>query len=105
VVYHDWRVRAKAADQSQVEIVLDDSGRLIFGTCGCGFFKEHLLNKGPCEHMIAVLAASQPLRRDLPSSRQTAEEPIPRSPRPGDAAEATEESELDTEADDGDNEQ
>ena len=40
--------------------MLDDAGRLIFGTCGCAFFKENVLNKGPCEHMVALLVASEP---------------------------------------------
>ena len=51
-----------------VEIVLDDYGRVIFGKCPCAFFEENLLARGPCEHMIAVHRASEPLRLDLPSS-------------------------------------
>jgi hypothetical protein len=68
VIYRDWQVSGSAGDQSAVEIVINDEGRLLFGTCGCPFFKENLLNKGPCEHLAALMAASAPLRKDLPSS-------------------------------------
>ena len=51
------------------EIVVADSGRIIFGTCGCPFFQENLLGKGPCEHMIALFQASHERRRDLPTSQ------------------------------------
>lgn len=107
VVYHDWRVRGRAGDQLQLEIVLNDSGRLIFGTCGCGFFKENLLNKGPCEHMVAMLLASEPLRRDLPSSRASLVEPVPRPVRSAATDEGDEKPKdddvLDTGRRDGDN--
>ena len=51
-----------------VEIVIDDNGRVIFGKCACDFFQENLLGRGPCEHMIALYRASEPRRRDMPSS-------------------------------------
>ncbi len=61
VIYRDWQVSGSAGDQNAVEIVVNDEGRLLFGTCACAFFKDNLLNKGPCEHLAALLAASAPL--------------------------------------------
>jgi hypothetical protein len=68
VIYRDWQISGSAGDQNAAEIVVNDEGRLLFGTCGCPFFKENLLNKGPCEHLAALLAASAPWRKDQPTS-------------------------------------
>ncbi len=73
VIYRDWQISGSAGDQIAVEIVVNDEGRLLFGTCACAFFKDNLLNKGPCEHLAALLAASAPLRRDLPTSEPAPE--------------------------------
>jgi hypothetical protein len=67
VVYRDWRVTGSVGGQN-TEIVVGDLGRIIFGTCGCAFFQENLLGKGPCEHMIALFRASADGRKDLPTS-------------------------------------
>lgn len=40
-------------------IVVQDTGRVIFGRCTCAFFDENLMNKGPCEHMMALKQASE----------------------------------------------
>jgi hypothetical protein len=69
VVYHDWHISGHVAEEESVEIVLDDAGRIIFGTCGCPFFRENLLNRGPCEHMFSLFACSSDRRKDLPTSR------------------------------------
>jgi hypothetical protein len=89
IVYRDWRVKGTAGDQRHVEIVLDDVGRIIFGTCGCAFFQEHLLGKGPCEHMLALFHASAAQRLDLPTSR--AADPAGAPPRLPSPAEDDEE--------------
>lgn len=68
IVHRDWRVLGRVGAADPVEIVVDDGGRMIFGRCTCPFFAEHLMNQGPCEHMIALFDASAPERRDLPSS-------------------------------------
>jgi hypothetical protein len=68
VVDRDWHVTGEAGGQGGVEVVVNDSGRIIFGTCNCPFFDENMLNRGPCEHMIALLAASEAQRTDLPTS-------------------------------------
>jgi hypothetical protein len=68
IVYRDWRVTGSAGDQPKVEIVISDSGRIIFGVCGCQLFQEHTLTKGPCEHMIALFSESEGVRKDMPTS-------------------------------------
>jgi predicted ArsR family transcriptional regulator len=68
ITYRDWRVTGRAGDVDPVEIVIDDMGRIIFGRCRCPFFDEHLMNQGPCEHMLALFRASESQRVDAPSS-------------------------------------
>ncbi len=68
ITYRDWRVVGAAGGMHPVEIVVNDAGQIIFGRCPCPFFAAHLLNQGPCEHMLAVFQASGPLRADRPSS-------------------------------------
>jgi hypothetical protein len=75
VVYRDWRVIGSAGDQKEVELVVNDNGRLIFGRCGCAFFKQHLLSRGPCEHLLALFRLSDAVRQDLPSSTATQSSP------------------------------
>jgi hypothetical protein len=41
---------------------------VIFGQCGCSFFRENLLNMGPCAHIAALYRASDGLRVDMPVS-------------------------------------
>jgi hypothetical protein len=68
IIHRDWRVTGAVGGQ-QTEIVVSDSGRVIFGTCGCPFFQDNLLGRGPCEHMIALFHSSNELRTDLPTSQ------------------------------------
>ncbi|MBO0763503.1 MAG: SWIM zinc finger family protein, partial [Hyphomicrobiaceae bacterium] len=68
ITYRDWRVIGAAGDREPVEIVVNDTGRIIFGRCTCPHFAEHLMNQGPCEHMLALFKASDDLRADRPSS-------------------------------------
>ena len=37
-----------------VEIVIDGDQRLVAGSCDCNFYKHNKMNKGPCEHMLAL---------------------------------------------------
>ena len=67
IVYRDWKVEGKA-DVCDVQIKINDHGKIIFGTCGCKFFRENILNLGPCEHMQALFEASSDQRTDQPSS-------------------------------------
>jgi predicted ArsR family transcriptional regulator len=68
ITYRDWRIIGAVAEQDPVEIVINDNGRIIFGRCTCPHFAEHLMNQGPCEHMLALFKASENLRADRPSS-------------------------------------
>jgi hypothetical protein len=68
ITYRDWRIIGAAGDQNAVEIVVNDIGRIIFGRCGCPHFAEHLMNRGPCEHMLALFKMSAEARSDRPSS-------------------------------------
>ncbi len=48
------RVIHGESEGHEVEVVLRSDGRIIFGRCTCDFFDENLMNKGPCEHMLAA---------------------------------------------------
>jgi hypothetical protein len=69
VVYRDWRVTGNVGPE-KTEIVVGDSGRIIFGTCTCAFFQENLMGRGPCAHMLALFSASTEDRKDLPPRSQ-----------------------------------
>ncbi len=90
VVYRDWRVTGNVGTE-KAEIVVGDSGRIIFGTCSCAFFQENLLGKGPCEHMIALFRASADGRKDLPTSQPASTEALPPRQPPQDEDAETEE--------------
>jgi hypothetical protein len=77
IVYRDWRVRGRAGDASPVEIVVNDTGRIIFGRCSCAFFADNLMNLGPCEHMLALFKASEDQRREEPVSTLVPDQPPP----------------------------
>lgn len=61
LVARQWRVRGQCGGQAP-ELVVSSEERIVFGTCGCAWFREHLLNKGPCEHMLALFQASNEAR-------------------------------------------
>jgi len=84
IVYREWRVTGNVAAE-KTEIVVGDSGRIIFGTCSCPFFQDNLLGKGPCEHMLALFKASADGRKDLPTSTASS---APASVKPSSAGEA-----------------
>jgi hypothetical protein len=85
IVHRDWRVTGNVGPD-KTEIVVGDAGRLLFGTCTCAFFQEHLLGRGPCEHMIALFRASADGRKDLPTSHPVADAAAPPRRQPPDAA-------------------
>lgn len=70
IVYRDWRVTGGVGSE-KTELVVNDTGRILFGTCTCAHFQEHLLGRGPCEHMLALYLASADGRKDLPTSNPT----------------------------------
>ena len=75
ITYRDWRILGAVAEHDPVEIVINDNGRIIFGRCTCPHFAEHLLNQGPCEHMLALFKVSEDMRADRPSSAPAAAQP------------------------------
>ena len=104
VIYRDWRASAAVAEQTAVTIAMNDSGQLIFGACGCAFFRDNLLNRGPCAHMLALYQTVSRSLMDLPSS-QAAEHPPERpfrDPRTGEETYGTRWSGADVDKDDDD---
>jgi hypothetical protein len=84
VIHRDWRVKGSAGDQPAVELVLNDAGRVIYGTCACAWFRENLLNRGPCEHLLALYVQSRATLRDLPTSEPGALPPSGQAKREAD---------------------
>lgn len=76
VIYRDWVVHGRVGEIPEVELVLNDEDRLIFGRCTCAFFDEHLMNRGPCAHLLALLQFAQPQRKDLQSARESSAEAV-----------------------------
>ena len=70
IIYREWQITGDSDSREHMEIVLNDTGRIIFGTCSCPFFKENLLNRGPCEHMIALLMTGKSRIQDMASSQE-----------------------------------
>lgn len=102
VIYRDWRVTGNVGSD-KTEIVVADTGRIIFGTCSCAFFQEHLLGRGPCEHMIALFRASEDGRKDLPTSTAASAAGVVSPRKAGEAeTEEDEESEEDFDEDESD---
>lgn len=95
VIFRDWRVRGTVGG-ANTEIVVGDSGRIIFGTCSCPFFQENLMGRGPCEHMIALHRGTTELRQDLPTSQPvSAPPPAARSTTDKSDTEESEEEDFD----------
>lgn len=96
VIYRDWRVTGTVGNE-KTEIAVGDTGRIIFGTCSCAFFRENLMGKGPCGHMIALFKASAEERKDLPTSTPSTESAMsgPTKPREEENEEDFDGNELD----------
>ncbi|WP_426754674.1 hypothetical protein [Myxococcus sp. Y35] len=74
VVLRDWVVHGRAGPQAGLELVMNDEDRLLFGRCGCDHFREHLLNQGPCAHLLALHRMARAQRRELASSVPTSDD-------------------------------
>lgn len=68
IIYRDWHVRGSVGEIPEVQVVVNDSGSIIFGRCSCPFFDANLMNQGPCEHILALFQASTERRLDRPTS-------------------------------------
>ncbi|MHC9538492.1 MAG: SWIM zinc finger family protein [Vulcanimicrobiota bacterium] len=80
IIYRDWQMSGKVGKTENIEIVVTEGGRIIFGTCQCPFFKENLLNRGPCEHMLALYGKGMGEIRDLPTSNEVTGATAPEEP-------------------------
>jgi len=67
LIFRDWKVRGRVQDL-ELEMVVSEREQILFGRCGCDFFQSHLLQKGPCEHLLALFEASREQRLELPTS-------------------------------------
>jgi hypothetical protein len=68
ITYRDWHVSGSVGEIPEVQVVVNDSGSIIFGRCSCPFFDANLMNQGPCEHILALFLASTERRMDRPTS-------------------------------------
>ncbi len=41
----------------EVSIAVDRDGRVRFGRCGCAFFQNNIMSRGPCAHILATCQA------------------------------------------------
>jgi hypothetical protein len=57
LVFRQWRIEAECAAEHP-SIVVNAEERIIFGRCSCAFFKDNLMSRGPCPHMLAVFQLS-----------------------------------------------
>ncbi|CAG0967915.1 hypothetical protein ARNL5_01424 [Anaerolineae bacterium] len=54
---NEIKVHAKAQDGKEtyeVLVAVDREGRIRFAQCGCTFFKENILSRGACEHILGA---------------------------------------------------
>jgi hypothetical protein len=56
-----WRIEGRYGEV-HVEILVDPPERFLDGKCGCAFFQESRLSRGPCAHMRALLQHSRAAR-------------------------------------------
>lgn len=59
---------AKGSDGQRVRplVAVDQDGQIVEASCTCSFGKKHGLQKGPCEHMLALrLAHMERLREEM----------------------------------------
>ena len=74
VVYRDWHVCGAVGEIPEVQVVVNDTGNIIFGRCSCPFFDTNLMQQGPCEHILALYQASAERRVDRPTSVAVADQ-------------------------------
>jgi hypothetical protein len=68
ITYRDWHVSGAVGEIPEVQVVVNDTGNIIFGRCSCPFFDANLMQQGPCEHILALFQASADRRADRPTS-------------------------------------
>jgi hypothetical protein len=68
ITFRDWHVSGAVGEYEEVQVVINDTGSIIFGRCACPFFDANLLQQGPCEHILALFQASTDQRIEQPTS-------------------------------------
>jgi predicted ArsR family transcriptional regulator len=86
VIHRDWHISGSVGDIPEVQVVVGDSGSIIFGRCACPFFDANLMNQGPCEHILALFQESAERCVDRPTSVET-QAPGSDTQNPGDVDE------------------
>ena len=61
LLFRQWRIAGDTGG-CKPEIVVNPEERIIFGQCDCAFFKDNLMIRGPCPHMLALFEASATAR-------------------------------------------
>lgn len=74
VIYRNWKIQG-ACQGHELELVVNDQEQILFGRCGCDFFQKHLLQRGPCAHLLALYRVSREQRLDLAVSQIVEGEP------------------------------
>lgn len=60
---------------NHVLVAVDQESRLRFAQCDCDFFKAHIMNQGPCEHILAArFAAESQIQHQLAPADQLAKD-------------------------------
>jgi hypothetical protein len=57
LTFHQWRIEGDCAGEL-TGIVVSAEEQIVFGECGCAFFNEHMMSRGPCPHMLALFEVS-----------------------------------------------
>lgn len=60
---NEVRITATVRDNGQEFdplVAVDQDSRIRFAQCTCAFFKNNLMSRGPCEHMMAARYAAEP---------------------------------------------
>ena len=55
----DLEVVGVIGDGVETRVVIRDGGQLAFGLCSCPHFREWMMHRGPCEHMLALVMAAE----------------------------------------------
>lgn len=57
----ETRALARVEDGPTYDVIVavDEDQHLRFGRCGCPFFQENMMSRGPCEHILAARLALQ----------------------------------------------
>jgi hypothetical protein len=66
VTFLQWRIEGDCGGEHPT-IVVNAEERIIFGQCGCAFFKDHMMSRGPCRHMLALFQLSRDKRSPAPA--------------------------------------